>query len=191
MGHPASINTSIFTELGGSVWRWTEWLCVSSDDSEWWSYYKWSSHKRIINSFETRDCWWQSWLARKGLRDWERSLRWEAGGNSMARCWFSQLNHSVLSADLSLSVEVFLTVAVGCHVSAVCVMLGCDALIIACHFSFPSHSFTSGIFSFYLLFFLHSRWPEWCSFFSSFWRLSQASHVLKLLNFSKGNNSHF
>lgn len=149
--------------------------CVCSDDSEWWSYYKWSSH-RIINSFETLETADDrvDWLG----RDWEIE-RDHSDEKLEETVWLAAGFHNWITVCLA-RIEVFLTVAVGCHVSAVCVMLGCDALIITCHFSFPSHSFTSAIFSCYLLFFLHSRWPEWCFFFSSFWSRSQASHVLQL-----------
>lgn len=107
--------------------------------------------RRIINSFETLKTVSDivDWL--KGAERLREITRMRSWRNSIARrCISQEQNHSVLSTDLSLSVEVFLTVAVGCHVSALCVMFGCDALIIACHFSFPSHSFTSAFFSFYL-----------------------------------------
>ncbi len=213
----------------GSAWRGMEWLCLRLDDSERWSYYKWSSIRRIINFFETlktvSDIFdrlkgaerlrettqmrsWRNSMApqrgweterdhsdekleeqygtSKGLRDWERSLRWEAGGtvwhlkgaerlreitpmrswrNSMApRCISQERNHSVLSA-ISILVWKYFSLWLSCE--PLCVMLGCDALIITCHFSFPSHSFTSAFFSFYLWFFLHSRWPDVCSFLLS------------------------
>lgn len=149
----------------GSAWRWKKWLCCRLDDSEWWSYYKWSSHKRFINAFETLETVYYrvDWLGRD--REIERDHSdekleetvWHAAG-------FHNRGITVCLARISVWVWKYFS---PWHVSAVCVMFECDALIIACHFSFPSLSFTSAIFSSYLLFFLRSRWAEWCflSFF--------------------------
>ncbi len=99
MGHPASINISIFTEMCGSAWRWMEWLCLRLDDSERWSYYKWSSIRRIINFFETlktvSDIF--DWL--KGAERLREITPMRSWRNSMApRCISQERNHSVLSA---------------------------------------------------------------------------------------------